>query len=67
VQSLAVLDLDSDGDPEILAGQLNEDDELGSAMPGQVAIYRSSNGYSAPAAIIPGVSSGDSFGYTLSR
>jgi hypothetical protein len=57
--SLAVLDIDGDAEPEILAGEWAEWDPnaTSSSQVGQVAIYRKSDGYAMPARTIPGAPS----------
>jgi hypothetical protein len=64
--SLAVIDLDGDGESEILVGQ--QDRYASSPVTGQVAIYRRSNNFATPALIIPNLASTDSqFGSAISR
>ena len=52
IGSLAVLDVDGDAEPEILAGEWLQWN-AGVAGGGQVAIYRKSDGYATPVRTLP--------------
>ena len=65
-RSLAVIDLDGDGESEILVGQ--QDRYASSPVTGQVAIYRRSNNFATPALVIHNQASADSwFGSAISH
>jgi hypothetical protein len=62
----SMVDLDGDGVPEILLGEWNDSGSSLTQLT-QVAIYRASNGYAAPARVLPGFKAGDDFGIAISQ
>jgi hypothetical protein len=53
IGSLAILDVDGDAEPEILAGEWAYPADPNAGTRGQVAIYRRTDGYVTPVRTVP--------------